>query len=121
MLAKENNTKLKRAQQDVIKAEIALKNAEKALQAQLKLTRVSCVKNVHGLGCGKSIPINEIEFLQTHWYVRPSGCTEGDYWKEGEGQYICPHCKHLNRLYNRPEIMKLKHLFKSIKNIHDAD
>ena len=119
MTPKEDKTKLKRAQQDVIKAEIALKNAEKALQAQLKLTLVSCVKNVHGLGCGKTTPINELEYIQTHWYVRPSGCTEGDYWNAGDGEFICPHCGHLNRLYTRPEIMKLKYLFKTIRDTYD--
>jgi len=28
--------------------------------------------------------------VQTHWYVRPSGCMEGDYWLPGELRINCP-------------------------------
>lgn len=48
--------------------------------------------------CGKRHPINKLELLVTHWYIEPHGCTEGDYWKEGEWQFVCPVTKTRNRL-----------------------
>lgn len=42
--------------------------------------------------------IEELTLYQTHWHVPPRGCTEGDYWKEGECQFICYHCNTVNRL-----------------------
>ena len=42
----------------------------------------------------------------------------GDYWLQGEGNFICPECSLRNRLYNRPEIERLSFLFKSIINEH---
>jgi Zn ribbon nucleic-acid-binding protein len=71
--------------------------------------------------CGNGHPyeIRELEYLQTHWYVSPHGCTGGDYWNKGEGQYECPTCKEIWRLHNKPEIEALKHLFKSTKDTYD--
>ena len=36
--------------------------------------------------------------IQTHWYTPPRGCTEGDYWNEGELQFVCPETGIINRL-----------------------
>ncbi|MCH7850719.1 MAG: hypothetical protein IH845_03705 [Nanoarchaeota archaeon] len=49
-------------------------------------------------GCNQDHRIGDIEAIQTHWYVWPSGCTEGDYWNEGELQFICPETEIINRL-----------------------
>jgi len=70
-------------------------------------------------GCGAKLAISDLEYIQTHWYTRPDGCNEGDYWNEGEGQFVCPVCGKLNRLYDRPEVAALKTSFKSIKDIHE--
>ena len=70
-------------------------------------------------GCGAKLPISDLEYIQTHWYTGPTGCSEGDYWNEGEGQFVCPVCGKLNRLCDRPEVVALKTSFKSIKDIHD--
>ena len=70
-------------------------------------------------GCGATLPISDLEYIQTYWYTGPTGCSEGDYWKEGEGQFVCPECGKLNRLYDRPEVAALKTSFKSIKDIHE--
>ena len=65
-------------------------------------------------GCGYGFEIRELEYIQTHYYVLPRGCTEGDYWSPSEGQWKCPKCTFTNRLYNKPDIVKLKSLFKSV-------
>jgi len=64
--------------------------------------------------CGAEFEIHEIGYIQTHYYIEPRGCCGGDYWREGEGQWECPECGHRNRLYTRPEVMKLKRLFKKV-------
>lgn len=69
-------------------------------------------------GCGAELKISELEYIQTHWYVGPYSCTGGDYWNEGEGKFRCPKCGYLNRLYQRPEVEKLKRFFKSVKDTY---
>lgn len=80
---------------------------------------VCCTDNVHGTGCGRRSQIRTIVYIQTYWHVPPRGCIEGDYWKQGEGNFNCPKCDHRNRLYDRPEIEKLKRYFKSIEQVFD--
>lgn len=48
--------------------------------------------------CGKKHRIKDLDLLVTHWYVQPYGCTDGDYWNEGEFQFVCPKTKVINRL-----------------------
>lgn len=84
-----------------------------------KNTLVQCVNNCQGLGCGMRHKIKDLEYIQTHWYESPHGCTGGDTWHSGEGNFICPHCEHRNRLYDRPEIQDLKHLFKITRDEYD--
>lgn len=50
-------------------------------------------------GCGKMHRIKNCTLIQTHWYVSPLGCTEGDYWKTGEMQVVCPDTDNKNRLF----------------------
>lgn len=49
-------------------------------------------------GCGKRTRVSSITYIQTYWYERPYGCTGGDRWHEGEGQWDCPKCDHNHRL-----------------------
>jgi len=84
----------------------------------LGYTQVECTRNCHGAGCGAFSPIRELIYIQTHWYVEPSGCTGGDYWCLGEGNFDCPHCGHRNRLYDRKPIEDLKRLFLGVANEH---
>lgn len=98
-------------------AEIAELTAR--IDALRKQTLVKCSNNNYGKGCGQALEIGELEYLQTHWYESPHGCMGGDTWHSDEGQFDCPHCGHRNRLYNRPEIEKLKHLFASVKDVYD--
>jgi len=81
-----------------------------------EIQKGSCIK------CRKCSTISQIRNLgyrQIHYYVRPSGCTEGDYWAESAGEVICPNCKIVIRLYDIPKIMELKWLFKNIDKVYD--
>ena len=80
-----------------------------------KQTALTCPK------CNEDTQIQNLTYIQTHWYTPPRGCTEGDYWNEGEGQYDCPHCKVRLRLFKLPEIMAMKRLFKEIIKEHDRN
>ena len=55
-------------------------------------------KNIACEGCHKSHQIKSLTLIQTYWHVPPRGCTEGDYWNEGEMQFICPEMNVVNRL-----------------------
>jgi len=55
-------------------------------------------KKIDCEGCHKSHQIKNLVLIQTRWYTPPSGCTEGDYWNEGEMQFICPETNVINRL-----------------------
>lgn len=81
----------------------------------LRLTEVFCKF------CRAAHQIGSLIYLQTHWYVRPSGCTDGGYYKEGEGNWDCPACGRRNRLYDKPEITALKRLFASKRDCYCAD
>lgn len=70
-------------------------------------------------GCGASLRVSDLTYLQTHWYTEPYSCTGGDYWNQGEGQFICPKCGAKNRLYERSEVEKLKKYFKAVENKYD--
>jgi hypothetical protein len=73
--------------------------------------------------CKGVFPINSLKYIQTHWYVRPHGCTGGDYWNQGE--WVCgdTSCQHINRLYQsdiygHPEVVALKGLFKTVEDTY---
>jgi hypothetical protein len=69
--------------------------------------------------CGTMLPIKNLAYIQTHWYTEPYGCTGGDYWNQGEGQFTCPVCGELNRLYERPDVVALKGFFKTVVDVYD--
>lgn len=100
-------------------AEQRLAQIDAEISARKARTLVRCEANNNGEGCRAAFEVRELEYIQTHWYVRPHGCTEGDYWNHGEGQWVCPSCGHRNRLYNQPDVEKMKPLFKSVKDTYD--
>jgi hypothetical protein len=102
-------------------AELAAEQAEirAALDDKARNTRVACESSVLGKGCGKRTRVRDLVYIQTHWYIHPYGCTEGDYWNKGEGQFDCPKCGNRNRLYNRPEVEALRRFFVSIEKVYD--
>lgn len=96
-----------------------LKVVDDAISSHKSKTVVQCTSSVLGSGCGMGMIISDLVYIQTHWYERPYGCTGGAQWHPGEGQFECPHCGCRNRLYDRPDIMKLKSLFKKVVKEHD--
>jgi hypothetical protein len=116
--------------QDVrVKAGATLEKRRAALAARLLnvaaeiaelegYTEVVCTGNCHGPGCGASLYIRDLIYIQTHWYVRPYSCSEGDYWNAGEGNFLCPQCGHRNRLYERKDIEALKRHFYGVTDEH---
>lgn len=104
------HTKLKQISlriEKLLLKEKALKDEKKALLSE---TAIRCP------ACHTQSAIKDMLYIQMHWYVPPRGCTEGDYWNQGEGQCKCPSCETIMRLYKHPELEALKHLFKEIQN-----
>lgn len=96
-------------------AELAVQ--ENSLREELKKSlRATLVLCQH---CRYTDKINELTYYQTHFYIPPRGCTEGDYWKHGEGRFVCPKCQKTNRLYDRPEVEALKPYFKQTEDVYD--
>lgn len=105
--------------EQVEQAERILEQREEAIAKQTRGTLVKCTTQVAtGKGCGALHAIKDLTYIQTHWYTRPHGCSGGDYWNQGEGQFICPSCGHRNRLYATPEVQKMKRHFKSIEDTY---
>ena len=77
--------------------------------------------------CGRGTMIKNLIYIQTHWYVSPYGCTGGDCWREGEGQYVCPKCGHVNRscshnLNNKlKDFFEFKFLFEKLVKTHGSN
>jgi hypothetical protein len=92
---------------------------------ELKKTLITCLGwSVGGgggdwSGCGAQFPVNQLTYIQTHWYTSPYSCSGGDYWNQGEGQFKCPSCGHINRLYERPDVAALKQFFAKVEDTYD--
>lgn len=83
------------------KAEQVIANVEQARQALVKAqVELHIVRSQRKIlcSCGKRHSIAKLEVLVTHWYHEPHGCTGGDYWSEGEWQFVCPVDGTRNRL-----------------------
>lgn len=89
------------------------------INATIGYTEVTCLPSSYGPGCGLKMPIRELIYIQSHWYVRPSGCSDGDYWNEGEGYFDCIHCGRRNRLYERKEIEALRSHFRGVTELYE--
>ena len=74
---------------------------------QLKAVRKLAVRCSE---CKKSAPLHRWTFIQNRYYVRPSGCTEGDYWVSSLFEHCdmeCPLCGKRNRINFRPDMEAL--------------
>jgi len=74
----------------------ALERREESLLADLAVQRG--LLEIECASCGGRHAVKDLTAVQTHWYVSPHGCTGGDYWKEGEMQFVCPRTGVRNRL-----------------------
>lgn len=63
-----------------------------------KIDKRNAKRKIKCAACKQMHEIGELHAIQTHWYVRPHGCMGGDYWKEGELQFVCPDTSLVNRL-----------------------
>lgn len=70
-------------------------------QLQEKINEENSRKKATCYKCKKKIQLRRLIYIQTYWYTRPHGCTEGDYWNVGEAKWICPHCRYMNRMLDR--------------------
>lgn len=96
-----------------------LNNYRQALVDQARASLITCTTDVMGKGCGHKQEIGSTVYIMTHYYVEPHGCTGGDYWKEDEGRFKCDNCGKITRLYDCPEIERLKGHFKQIERVYD--
>lgn len=55
-----------------------------------KTIECACCKQLHRIG--------DLDAIETHWYVQPSGCSDGDYWLDSDWHFVCPISKVRNRL-----------------------
>ena len=115
------------ARKAVAAARAQLAKAEEALVQERRRRRILC-------SCGKYHAIGDLDLLQTHFYIEPHGCTGGDYWKEGELQFVCPKEGTRNRLLFDDYHLDwrehgstalafscaYKRLFKSVRDVHDG-
>lgn len=93
-----------------------LKRLEKQ-KAKLSGKKSDILRNmlVKCVNCHKQSKICEWTFVQKYWYVRPSGCTEGDYWKHDEYDtcdIMCAKCSFQNYIYNHPQKTKILQIIK---------
>ncbi|MEW6617391.1 MAG: hypothetical protein AB1333_03145 [Patescibacteria group bacterium] len=75
----------------------------KIFQEQCALVKQYLITCKH---CKKENPISSWIFIQIKHYVRPHGCTGGDYWINGKTEtctITCPECARGNYLYNHPQ------------------
>lgn len=75
-----------------------IKQLEKQLEEAKKEEAEQNARKRFKCGCGSYHSIKDCEVIQTHWYVRPYGCTGGDYWNQGELKIICPKTGLRNRV-----------------------
>jgi len=106
---------------DIARLRQELSRAEAQRRTHAANIRIKCLGwtvNSRKSGCGKFFRVSTLTYIQTHWYTPPFSCSGGDYWNQGEGQFVCPGCGAMNRLYERPEVEKMKHLFASTEDTH---
>lgn len=74
-------------------AKAQLREAERALDDARARRRIKCA-------CGRSHAIRDLDLIVTHYYIEPYGCTSGDYWLEGEWNFVCRNGVRNRLLFN---------------------
>jgi hypothetical protein len=65
------------------------------------------------IACKQYTSLGDWIFIQKLWWVPPSGCTEGAYWKNHQTHTCdlrCPQCSYENYIYNHPQKAKIVEL-----------
>ena len=75
-----------------------LKYQQQIEELHEKIATIRKNRTIRCASCKQDHAIKDLVAIQTHWYVSPTGCTGGDYWQEGELQFICPETNVINRL-----------------------
>lgn len=71
----------------------------KAIDERNKRKKILCS------ACNNYHTIGKLRAIQTHWHTPPRGCTGGDYWNEGELQFVCPETEVIDRLlFNNDDV-----------------
>jgi len=114
-------------------------NQQEEIRIREKIDKRNEKRSIQCSGCNELHKIGDLVAIQTHWYTPPSGCTEGDYWNEGELQFVCPETGTINRLLfnnydvpweerriykNNPESQfkrMYRKLFKEVKDSYDKE
>lgn len=117
----QKKTTIKSTEKQLAELDDTRKGLQKQKDDLLRKTLITCEGSRYGKGCGARLRIGDLTFIQTHWYERPSGCTDGDKWHEADGEFDCPKCGRRNRMFEREQYKKLKYLFKDIKNEHNGN
>lgn len=115
-----SNSNLGTARLAIQELETDLKKLRHAERLELKDTKIVCTGSTFDSknGCDTELAVSDLVFIRTHWYTSPSGCSDGDYWNTGEGQFECPQCGVINRLYERPQVDELQPYFKETKDTY---
>ena len=108
----EVHTKLLKKKQRLTKQ---LSDTENEIQQLFGETEVVCTGSILGKGCLTTHLIKNLVYIQTFYYIPPRGCSDGDYYKAGEGQTDCPFCGNRIRLCYQPNAEHRKRSFKSVK------
>lgn len=89
---------------------------EKLSKTQQDLNTVKSKQEIQCGSCGNIDQIGNLIYLQDHWYVSPYSCSGGDYWREGEGGFLCSKCGVKNRLIFESEFwIAYKPQFKAVE------
>lgn len=83
-----------------LEGELAVVNGDRD-RILLEIEERNRRRSIECVSCDDYHEIGELTAIQAHRYVRPHGCSEGDYWRPQELQFVCPKTEVKNRLLFR--------------------
>lgn len=63
-----------------------------------KIDKRNKKRSIQCSGCDNYHEIGNLTAIQKYWYISPRGGIGGDYWNQGELQFVCPETGIVNRL-----------------------
>jgi hypothetical protein len=114
---------IKAVEKKIVKKRVEVARLESTKKALLSNLKIQCLGWTVGAkdGCKRWLDVKTLVYIQTHWYTEPFSCNGGDYWNQGEGQFMCPKCGAKNRLFERPQVAALSSFFKETKEVYDRN